>query len=230
MLRSRGPQQGERSWSPGTIPTAAGCPSSSTRRRTASTRRSRSSRCITRRASLPWKRPPRNARRLGLRRRGFLVSACGAATALLGMNTAFARAGRTGGFYDIPQLAALENEVARSAVDGNEFIFDVQGHFVNPTGAWLKQLRAGGAAVAIRHRRSALQAARGPGRSRLPALHRAGPVREGRVPRFRHGPDGAVVRAVDRRARAAQDRGSRGNRARSSSASTARTGFTCTAA
>jgi uncharacterized protein len=29
---------------------------------------------------------------------------------------------------------------ARSAVDGNEFIFDVQGHFVNPTGAWLKRL------------------------------------------------------------------------------------------
>ena len=84
-----------------------------------------------------------NARRLGLRRREFLVSACGAATALLGMNTAFARAGRTGGFYDIPQLAALENEVARSAVDGNEFIFDVQGHFVNPTGAWLKQLEPG---------------------------------------------------------------------------------------
>ena len=38
-----------------------------------------------------------NARRLGLRRREFLISACGAATALLGMNTAYARAGRNGG-------------------------------------------------------------------------------------------------------------------------------------
>jgi hypothetical protein len=84
-----------------------------------------------------------NAGRLGLKRRQFLVSACGAATALLGMNTAYARAGRTGGYYDVPQLAALEDEVARSVVNGGEFIFDVQGHFVNPTGAWLKQLEPG---------------------------------------------------------------------------------------
>ena len=48
-----------------------------------------------------------NARRLGLKRRQFLVSACGAATALLGMNTAYARAGRKGGYYDVPQLAAV---------------------------------------------------------------------------------------------------------------------------
>ena len=84
-----------------------------------------------------------NARRLGLGRRQFLVSACGAATTLLGMNAAYARAGRTGGWYDVPKLAALEEDVARSSVGGNEFIFDVQGHFVNPSGAWLKQLPAG---------------------------------------------------------------------------------------
>jgi len=76
-----------------------------------------------------------NARRLGLKRREFLVSACGAATALLGMNSAYARAGRTGGWFDMPQLAALEPELAAAAVAGDEFIFDVQGHFVNPTGA-----------------------------------------------------------------------------------------------
>ena len=52
-----------------------------------------------------------NARRRGLKRREFLVSACGAATALLGMNSAYARAGRTGGWFDVPQLAALEPEI-----------------------------------------------------------------------------------------------------------------------
>jgi uncharacterized protein len=44
-----------------------------------------------------------NAKRLGLKRREFLVSACGAATALLGMNAAYARAGRTGGWFDVPR-------------------------------------------------------------------------------------------------------------------------------
>ncbi len=84
-----------------------------------------------------------NARRLGLGRRGFLVSACGAATTLLGMNAAYAAAGKRGGFYDLPEAAALDQYAARSAVDGGEFIFDVQGHFVNPTGAWLRALPKG---------------------------------------------------------------------------------------
>ncbi len=81
-----------------------------------------------------------NARRLGLGRRGFLVSACGAATTLLAMNTAYARQGRTGGFFDVPTEAGLDLQLARATVDGNEFIFDVQGHFVNPTGAWIRRL------------------------------------------------------------------------------------------
>jgi hypothetical protein len=85
----------------------------------------------------------RNARRLGVGRRRFLVSACGAASTLLGMNAAYAKAGRTGGWFDVPALAALEEAPARAAVDGDEFIFDVQGHFVNPSGAWLKQLPPG---------------------------------------------------------------------------------------
>ena len=84
----------------------------------------------------------RNAKRLGLDRRTFLVSACGAATTLLGMNAAYAREGRRGGYFDLPPEAALDRYAARSAVDGNEFIFDVQGHFVNPTGAWTKRLPA----------------------------------------------------------------------------------------
>jgi predicted TIM-barrel fold metal-dependent hydrolase len=85
----------------------------------------------------------RNARRLGLGRRGFLVSACGVATTLLGMNAAYARAGRSGGFYELPGEAALDQQLARSALDGGEFIFDVQGHFVNPDGAWTRRLPPG---------------------------------------------------------------------------------------
>ncbi len=84
-----------------------------------------------------------NARRLGIGRRQFLVSASGAATTLLAMNTAYARAGLTGGFFDVPRVAALEEPVARGVVEGDEFIFDVQGHFVNPSGAWLERLPAG---------------------------------------------------------------------------------------
>jgi len=81
-----------------------------------------------------------HAKRLGLTRRDFLVSAGGAATTLLGMNEAYAAAGRSGGFYDLPREAALDMALARSKLDSTDFIFDVQGHFVNPTGAWTKRL------------------------------------------------------------------------------------------
>jgi predicted TIM-barrel fold metal-dependent hydrolase len=81
-----------------------------------------------------------NARRLNLTRRTFLVSTCGAATTLLGMNAAYAGNGRRGGYFDLPEEAALDLQVARSALERQEFIFDVQGHFVNPTGAWTRAL------------------------------------------------------------------------------------------
>jgi hypothetical protein len=84
-----------------------------------------------------------NAKALGVSRRRFLVSAAGAASTLLAMNSAYARAGRTGGFFELDREAARDVQLARSSVDGNEFIFDVQGHFVNPTGAWLKRLPPG---------------------------------------------------------------------------------------
>jgi hypothetical protein len=80
-----------------------------------------------------------NSRKLGLSRRNFLVSACGAASTLLAFNAANAAAGRTGGFFELPREAALEPLAARSALDKGEFIFDVQGHFVDPTGAWVKK-------------------------------------------------------------------------------------------
>jgi hypothetical protein len=82
-----------------------------------------------------------NARRTGCTRRGFLVSACGAASTLLAFNDAFAAASRSpGGFYDVPREAAQDAQLARSTLDKREFVFDVQGHFVNPTGAWTRAL------------------------------------------------------------------------------------------
>ena len=77
--------------------------------------------------------------KLNTRRRRFLVSSCGAASTLLAFNAANAAAGKTGGFFDVPREAALEPELAQASVGGKgEFIFDVQGHFVDPTGAWVK--------------------------------------------------------------------------------------------
>ena len=84
-----------------------------------------------------------NAKRLNLTRRAFLVSACGAATTLLGMNAAYAAGGRRGGYFDVPDDAAVDLQLARSTLDRNDFVFDVQGHFVNPTGAWTKSLPPG---------------------------------------------------------------------------------------
>ena len=84
-----------------------------------------------------------HARRVGRTRRDFLVSSCGAATTLLAMNTAFLAGCRRGGSYEVPKEAALEPAAADAALGGNEFIFDVQGHFVNPTGAWTRALPEG---------------------------------------------------------------------------------------
>ena len=85
----------------------------------------------------------RNARRVGMPRREFLVSACGAATTLLGMNAAYAAAGARGGYFELPAEAAVDGAVAEALLRKNEFIFDVQGHFVNPSGAWTKTLPPG---------------------------------------------------------------------------------------
>jgi hypothetical protein len=73
----------------------------------------------------------RNASRLNLSKRRFLLSACGAASTLLSFNAANAAAGRAGGFFDLPEEAALEPLAARSVAGEGEFIFDVQGHFID---------------------------------------------------------------------------------------------------
>jgi len=81
-----------------------------------------------------------NAKRLGASRRRFLVSACGAATTLLAMNQVNAAAGKNGGYFEVPADAALDRAMAASILEGEEFIFDVQGHYVDPNGTWLDQV------------------------------------------------------------------------------------------
>jgi uncharacterized protein len=82
----------------------------------------------------------RNARRTGRSRRGFLISSCGAATTLLALNQANAAAGKIGGFFGVPPAAAFEEDLAQATLGGDEFIFDVQGHYVDPNGKWLQQI------------------------------------------------------------------------------------------
>lgn len=77
-----------------------------------------------------------NARRRGVGRRDFLVSTCGAATALLAMNEAHAAQGRVGGYFDLPKVAGVDMDVAAATLEGQEFIFDVQNHHVNALGRW----------------------------------------------------------------------------------------------
>ncbi len=75
-----------------------------------------------------------NAKRIGMKRRAFMLSACGAASALLAFNRANAAGGRAGGFFDLSEEAALDPELAAAQLEGREFIFDVQGHFVGEHG------------------------------------------------------------------------------------------------
>jgi predicted TIM-barrel fold metal-dependent hydrolase len=77
-----------------------------------------------------------NAKRLNMSRRGFLTSTCGAASTLLAFNEAYAAHGDTGGFYDLPMTAALDPEVADASLGKQDFIFDIQGHHVNPEARW----------------------------------------------------------------------------------------------
>ena len=91
---------------------------------------------------LALERAGENAKRLGWSRREFLISSCGAASTLLALNQANAGHGRVGGFFEVGAEAALDKHAAAAQVDGGEFIFDVQGHYVNPEGDWLGRLPA----------------------------------------------------------------------------------------
>jgi hypothetical protein len=77
-----------------------------------------------------------HAKRVGVGRRAFLQSLCGAATTLLTLDHAFAARGNGGGRFVLPKEAAFETAAAADALTGDEFIFDVQTHMVDPAGAW----------------------------------------------------------------------------------------------
>ncbi|MGH2684783.1 MAG: hypothetical protein ACRDJP_04870, partial [Actinomycetota bacterium] len=77
----------------------------------------------------------RNAGRLGMSRRRFLLSLAGAATTLSVLNActreAAKREGRApGGGYEIAPEATLDEDVAMEEIGGDEFVFDVQGHLL----------------------------------------------------------------------------------------------------
>jgi hypothetical protein len=79
------------------------------------------------------------AKRLGVDRRRYLVSLAGAAATLAACDRAFAAAGFRGGRYALPKEAPFELAAAASTLAGDEFIFDVQLHHVNPQGGWRKR-------------------------------------------------------------------------------------------
>ncbi|MFP4002479.1 MAG: amidohydrolase family protein [Alphaproteobacteria bacterium] len=86
--------------------------------------------------ALAHRRVDMAAGRTGLGRRAFLTSSMGAAATLLAFNEAHAAAGARGGRFDLPADAAFDTETASAALCGDEFIFDVQTHCVDPSGGW----------------------------------------------------------------------------------------------
>lgn len=76
------------------------------------------------------------ARRLGIDRRRFLSSTAGAAATLFMLSAcakeeASSTGGTTGGTFDVPEEATVDTDAALDALGGEEFIFDVQSHYVN---------------------------------------------------------------------------------------------------
>ena len=85
-----------------------------------------------------------NARYLGMSRRDYLRSSCGAATVLLALNemsgcaTANQNANAT---YKVDKQTTLEPEAAKQILEGSEFIFDVQTHHVSTDRTWWQSNR-----------------------------------------------------------------------------------------
>src|SRR5690606_16510205 len=76
-----------------------------------------------------------SARRLGVGRRAFLESACGAATVLLALNQLSCGGGR----YAVPRAAAHDADAAQGALGGRELIIDVQTHQVSAERVWWRE-------------------------------------------------------------------------------------------
>jgi len=81
----------------------------------------------------------RNARRLGMSRRRFLLSSMGAATTLMALAACSSEAqkaagtGGTGGTFRVPTEAGTEPDAAYDALGGEQFVFDVQTHYLDAT-------------------------------------------------------------------------------------------------
>ena len=82
---------------------------------------------------LAMERSLENARKKGLSRREYLSSTCGVATVFLTMNQVL---GCAGGRYAIENGAGLDDDAAREALTGDEFVFDVQTHRVSTHRPW----------------------------------------------------------------------------------------------
>lgn len=76
-----------------------------------------------------------HARRLGVSRRSFLASSMGAATVLAACNRVSAA---QGGQFALEKEAMLDSGAADATLAGDEFIFDVQLHTVDPAGRWTR--------------------------------------------------------------------------------------------
>ncbi|MCG8435424.1 MAG: amidohydrolase [Gammaproteobacteria bacterium] len=101
------------------------------------------------RNSLAQEMATANAKRRGVNRRDFLVSACGAASTLLAFNAANASLGTTGGFFQLSPDSAVDPERAATELGKKEFIFDIQGHYVRPGGHMSKKAGCAGASEAL---------------------------------------------------------------------------------
>jgi hypothetical protein len=81
----------------------------------------------------------RNARRIGMSRRRFLLSSMGAATTLAALAACSNEAdqarddGGSGGTFSLPPEAGTEPDAAYEALGGEQFVFDVQTHYLDAT-------------------------------------------------------------------------------------------------
>ena len=75
------------------------------------------------------------AKRLGISRRDFVASTMGTASALWVINQVYGCSNRGGAGFNV-DAGMLEDAGACAPLEGDEFIFDVQTHHVNPDGAW----------------------------------------------------------------------------------------------
>ena len=94
----------------------------------------------------------RNARRLGVSRRRFLTGASGAAATLFTLSACSREEAKSageapGGTFEVSSTATLDTDTAIDELGGDEFIFDVQTHYIDvdlsgPGGEWVSAFPA----------------------------------------------------------------------------------------